>query len=118
MEESWWEWTDGGEKARFSEMFGGLFKYQRIHFITLIHVWIRCTQNHENDNGCKEKYCSKKYLPPTKFVNDTTQSYASHYETMIFPSLGRRIHYYQIIDVLSDIDFEGWSPNQRIQKGS
>jgi site-specific DNA-cytosine methylase len=67
--------------------------------------------------GVKKKYCSKTKLVPTEFnPNDSTQSYASQLRNNggFFSVWDEEsVEAPDLVDVLSDLDFEGWSPESK-----
>ena len=115
-------WTDDGEKGEIFRDVWSAFSSIKGYICqpTLIHAYgFGVPQNRPRVmiRGVKKKYCSKKYLPTTKFnPNDTTQSYASQLRNNggFFPVWDEEsIDAPDPIDVLSDLDFDGWSPDSR-----
>ena len=115
-------WTDDGERGEIFRDVWAAFSSIRgyVSQPTLIHAYgFGVPQNRPRVMimGIQKKYCSKTKLVPTKFdPNDSTQSYASQLRNNggFFPVWDEEnIDAPDLVDVLSDLDFEGWSSESK-----
>ena len=115
-------WTDDGERGEIFRDVWAAFSSIRGYVCqpTLIHAYgFGVPQNRPRVMimGIQKKYCSKTKLVPTKFdPNDSTQSYASQLRNNggFFPVWDEEnIDAPDLVDVLSDLDFEGWSSESK-----
>ncbi len=115
-------WTDDGQKGEiFRDVWSAFSKIKGyVAQPTLIHSYgFGVPQNRPRVMimGVKKKYCSKEKLVPSEFnPHDSTRSYASQLRNNggFFPVWDEEeIEAPDLIDVLSDLDFEDWSPESK-----